>query len=178
MSDCRSRSPQTVGLIKVVVAIDSDTDLALVEEGCQLAREHNARLELVAGIPRPSRLTAHAFSDLVALAHEITEHQTRLLRKAAHDVPPELPVTMRCVRGSAATNLLGARARSGEVMLIRDGPLRPAWRLGLSALLRRRIGASRWRSDVPRGLREADILYTVRSQDGNQTCLFKPGLRP
>jgi hypothetical protein len=115
----RLGAPLRERVLRVLVAIDSGEDLPLVEEACTLADEHNARLELVAGIPNAPVIVAFA-TCAAALADELERCSSALLTEAVTHIPMHIPVTTRQVRGSACCHLLAEPCRgTGDLLLVR-----------------------------------------------------------
>jgi len=125
--------------MRVVVAVDGEEDLAVVDHGIALAREHNARLELIGGIPRLWFTSAYAL-DCARLEHELRVYAAEVLRSAAARVGDDVCLTLRQVQGRAADHLLTRHEDAlGDLLLIRGCRrlhARPRRRHRLGTLLR------------------------------------------
>jgi hypothetical protein len=102
---------------RVLVALDGEDDLPLVAVACDLARRHNARLELVGGVPR-LWCTAAFVACPAQMQQELEGYAKSLLRQAVDRVPCDLPVVMRLVQGSARRTLLRERCECGEEIVV------------------------------------------------------------
>ena len=111
----------TDAMLRAVVAIDDEYDLALVDAGCELAREHRARLEVVVGIARPTMTCWFGPSPLV-LADSLEELSASLLQRAVAGVCPDVCLTYRQVQGSARRHVLeSAGDEVGTVLVLHGG---------------------------------------------------------
>jgi hypothetical protein len=127
---------------RVVVAVDGADDLELVAVACAAARRHNARLEVVGGVPQPGPFVA-LVAEPTRIAADLERDACALLRAAVERVDPDLPVTARLVRGRAARRV--ARDATGAetdlvVLQGRQAGRRARWRCVRPAL---------WVSELP-----------------------------
>jgi hypothetical protein len=121
--------------MRVVVAVDGESDLEVVDHGVALARQHNARLELIGGIPRLWFTSTYAL-DCGRLEHELRLYAHRLLHDAAARVDDDVCLTIRQVHGRAAEHLLTRHEDAlGDLLLVRGGR-----RLRARRQRRRRLG--------------------------------------
>jgi hypothetical protein len=105
--------------MRVVVAVDGEEDLPVVEHGIVLARENNARLELIGGIPRLWFTSAYAL-DCARLEHDLKLYAAQVLRTATELVGDDVCLTIRQVQGRAADHLLTRHDDAlGDLLLIR-----------------------------------------------------------
>lgn len=130
--------------MRIVVAIDGETDLAVVDHAVGLAREHRARLEIVGGTPRLWLTSIYAV-DCARLERELKLYAAELLREACTRVDDDIPVVFRQVPGRAADHLVARhRDMPGDLLLVRGGRLSPRpprlRRRRAGTLLRIRVG--------------------------------------
>jgi hypothetical protein len=120
-------------IARVLVAVDSPDDLALVDRACRIAEEHNATLEIVGGIARASFTVAFVACPR-ALNQELEAYSRTLLAEAVARVPGDMPLVWRAVHGCARRRLLHA-AEGDDTRVVLVGRL-PWWARGA---LRRRL---------------------------------------
>jgi hypothetical protein len=120
-------------IARVLVAVDSPDDLALVDRACRIADEHNATLEIVGGIARASPTVALVACPK-ALHQELEAYSRALLADAIARVPADTPLVWRHVHGCARRRLLHA-ADGDDTCVVLVGRL-PWWARGA---LRRRV---------------------------------------
>jgi hypothetical protein len=107
-------------VLQVVAAVDCEADLRVVEAADELARQRNARLEIVVGIQRPAAMCWFG-PTVVDVAESLKEHSRALLCAALARVGPDVPVTHRQVEGSARRWALARTGeRVGRVVLVRE----------------------------------------------------------
>jgi hypothetical protein len=129
-------------VMRILVAVDGESDLEVVDHGVALARQNNARLELIGGIPRLWLTSAYAL-DCARLEVELVLYAQHVLKLAVDRVDDDLPLTLRHVRGRASDHLLRRHEDApGDLLLVRGGRrrLRPARRRRLGTLLRVPVG--------------------------------------
>lgn len=128
----------TEPVLRAVVPIDDECDLALIDAACDLARRERARLEIVVGIARPT-MTCWFGPSPVVLAESLEELSASLLDRALEAVCPEVCLTYRQVRGSARRHVLETAGDAvGTVIVLHGGsrvPMRAARRCQESAFV-------------------------------------------
>lgn len=130
--------PGTERVLRAVVPIDDEHDLALVDAACDLARREHARLEVVVGIARPT-MTCWFGPSPVVLAESLEELSASLLDRALAAVCPNVCLTYRQVRGCARRHVLETAGEEvGTVIVLHGGtrlPLRAARRCDRESLV-------------------------------------------
>jgi hypothetical protein len=147
-------------IARVLVAVDSPDDLALVDRACRIADEHNATLELVGGIARAAPTVALVACPK-ALNAELEAYSRALLAEAVARVPADTPVVWRHVRGCARRRLLHA-GEGDNMCLVLVGRL-PWWARGA---LRRRLSRLVLLPDSPAPTADAERALALQRRAG------------
>lgn len=107
--------------MRIIVAVDTPADLAVVDHAVAVARERHARIALIGGTPRLWLTSIYAM-DCARLERELRIYAEELLRSAVARVDADIPVTLRQIHGRAADHLLGRHVDvPGDLLMIRGG---------------------------------------------------------
>lgn len=121
---CPVASSSGAPVLRIVVPLDGEPDLAVLDQALELAREHRARLELVGGTPRLWLTSIYAV-DCARLERELHRYAEELLRLAVERVDADVPLVVRRVQGRAADHVVVRHEDlPGDLLLVRGRRLR------------------------------------------------------